>query len=103
MLHVIATVELNPGTRTAFLAEFRAITPKVHAEDGCIEYGATIDASDTGIARQVPIGADRVVIVEKWRDLAALKAHLNAPHMTDYRTKVKDYVRNTALQLLVPA
>ena len=92
MLHVIATVELNPGTRTAFLAE-----------DGCIEYGATIDASDTGISRQVPIGADRVVIVEKWRDLAALKAHLNAPHMTDYRTKVKDFVRNTSLQLLVPA
>lgn len=103
MLHVIATVELNPGTRTAFLAEFKALTPKVRAEDGCIEYGATVDASGTGISRQVAIGPDRVVIVEKWRDLAALKAHLEAPHMTDYRTKVKDFVRSTTLQLLVPA
>lgn len=103
MLHVIATVELNPGTRAAFLAAFKQVVPKVHAEDGCIEYGATIDATGTGIDRQIPIGPDRVVIVEKWRDLAALKAHLVAPHMTGYRASVKDYVKATTLQLLVPA
>ena len=27
MLHVLATIELNPGTREAFLAEFRKIVP----------------------------------------------------------------------------
>ena len=44
MIHVIATVELNPGTRDKFLAEFRKIIPDVKAEAGCIEYGPAIDA-----------------------------------------------------------
>jgi quinol monooxygenase YgiN len=102
MLHVIATVELNPGTRDAFLAEFKAVTPKVRAEDGCIEYVATIDAS-TDLERQQKVGADAVVIVEKWTSLAALKAHLVAPHMVAYRPKVKDYIRALSMRVLEPA
>src|SRR5262249_55936934 len=91
MLHVIATIELNPGTREAFLAEFRKIVPLVHAEEGCIEYGPTVDAT-TDLERQAR-SADTVVIIEKWTTLATLKAHLVAPHMTAYRPKVKDYIR----------
>ena len=102
MLHVIATIELNPGTREAFLAEFRKIVPLVHAEEGCIEYGPTIDAT-TDLERQARVGADTVVIVEKWTTLAALKAHLAAPHMAAYRPKVKDYIRASTMRVLEPA
>jgi quinol monooxygenase YgiN len=102
MLHVIATIELNPGTREAFLAEFRKIVPLVHAEEGCIEYGPTIDAT-TDLERQARVGADTVVIVEKWTTLAALKAHLAAPHMSAYRPKVKDYIRVSTMRVLEPA
>ena len=35
--------------------------------------------------------------------LAALKAHLTAPHMEAYRPRVKHLVRSTALQILEPA
>jgi quinol monooxygenase YgiN len=102
MIHVIATVELNPGTRDKFLAEFRKLIPDVKAEAGCIEYGPTIDA-ETDIAIQYKLGADRVVVVEKWDTVAALKAHGVAPHMQAYRVRVKDYVKGMELRVLSPA
>lgn len=102
MVHVIATVELAPGTRDAFLAEFRRIIPEVHAEAGCIEYGPTIDAV-TDLPNQARLGNDRVVVVEKWASVDALKAHAVAAHMQAYRAKVKDYVRAMELRVLSPA
>ena len=102
MVHVIATIELHPGTRDKFLAEFHKLVPAVKAEVGCIEYGPTVDA-DTDIAIQYKLGPDRVVIVEKWENVAALKAHGVAPHMQAYRPKVKEYVKGMELRVLTPA
>jgi len=102
MIHVIATVELNPGTRDKFLAEFRKLIPDVKAEAGCIEYGPSVDAQ-TDIAIQFKLGPDRVVVIEKWESVAALKAHGAAPHMQAYRARVKDYVKGMELRVLSPA
>ena len=102
MIHVIATVELNPGTRDKFLAEFRKVIPDVLAEAGCLEYGPAVDAQ-TDIPIQFKVGADRVVVIEKWETVAALKAHGVAPHMQAYRARVKDYVRGMELRVLTPA
>ena len=102
MIHVIATVELAPGTRDKFLTEFRKLIPDVRAEAGCIEYGPAIDA-ETEIAIQFKLGADRIVVIEKWETVAALKAHGVAPHMQAYRARVKDYVRGMELRVLAPA
>lgn len=101
MIHVIATIELHPGTREKFLREFAVLTPQVRAEDGCIEYGAAVDV-ETGIAVQIPLRPDVVVIVEKWMSLDALKAHLAAPHMDVYRTNTKDFVRGASAEVLSP-
>jgi quinol monooxygenase YgiN len=101
MIHVLATVDLAPGTREAFLKEFRALLADVRAEKGCIEYGPAIDA-DTDIPTQFKIGADRVMVIEKWDSVAALKAHAVAPHMQAYRARVKDYVRGMELRVLAP-
>ena len=65
MIHVIATIEVKPGKREAFLAEFHRIVPLVHAEKGCIEYGPTVDVS-SGIPVQGPLRENIAVIVEKW-------------------------------------
>ncbi len=100
MIHVIATVDLLPGKRDAFLAEFRKLIPDVKAEAGCIEYGPTVDA-ETDIPNQSR-NADRVVIIEKWETLAHLKAHAVAPHMQAYRPKVKDFVKSMELRVLTP-
>lgn len=102
MIHVIASIELKPGTRQAFLAEFNKLVPHVLAEDGCIEYGPTIDVP-TGHKAQGPVRDDGVTIVEKWASLDHLKAHLTAPHMAPYREAVKEIVIETKLSILEPA
>ncbi len=101
MIHVIATIELVPGKRDAFLAEFHKLVPKVLAEKGCIDYGPTVDFPTT--LRDVPMREHVVTVVERWEDIEALQSHLMAPHMNEYRTKVKDMVVGMALQILQPA
>jgi len=102
MIHVIATIELHPGQREAFLTEFRKLAPLVHAEDGCVEYGPTVDEI-TDIGAQVAPRPDVVTVVEKWESVPHLKAHLVAPHMETYRAAVKGLVVKTTLQVLKPA
>src|SRR3712207_1337154 len=57
MVHVIATIQLQPGRRDAFLAEFHKLVPLVRAEDGCLEYGPAVDIL-TGIPVQDPVRDD---------------------------------------------
>ncbi len=102
MIHVVATIMLNPGTRAAYLEVFRWLTPLVRAEAGCIEYQATIDVPTT-IAIQEGPREDVVTVVEKWATLDALYAHSLMPHMTEYRGKVKDFVAGVKLQVMEPA
>lgn len=102
MIHVIATIELVEGRRDAFLQEFHRIVPLVQAEAGCLEYGPTVDVA-TDIPRQLPPRDQVVTVVEKWASLEVLHAHLQAPHMTEYRTRVKDLVKSVQLQILRPA
>src|SRR5262245_51949766 len=102
MIHVIATIEVQPGRREEFLAEFRRIVPSVRAEEGCLEYGPTVDAL-TSIASQPPMRENVVVVVEKWDSLAALQQHMVAPHMQDYRVRVKNLVVKVELRILEPA
>lgn len=98
MITVIATVFCQPGHRTDFLAEFTKIIPAVHAEKGCVEYGPTVDAV-TSLDNQ-NCDENRVTIVEKWETLADLEAHLQAPHMMDYRPKVSDFIQSSELRVL---
>lgn len=102
MIYVIATLELAVGRRAEFLAAFQANVPHVLAEEGCLEYAPTVDLQ-TEIAAQPPARKDVVTVVEKWRDLNALHAHLVAPHMVRYRERVKGMVLGSTLQILEPA
>jgi quinol monooxygenase YgiN len=102
MIHVLATIQLQPGKREAFLAEFHRLMPQVRAEQGCIEYGPAVDL-ETDIPVQQELGKDAAMIVEKWESLEALKAHLAAPHMAAYRERVKPLVASVRLLILQPA
>lgn len=99
MLSVIAEIEVVDGKRDEFLEEFRKVVPLVLAEDGCVEYGPTIDA-ETDIPAQIPRRRNIVTVVEKWESLEQLKAHLVAPHMTEYRGRVKELVVGSVLRIL---
>ena len=101
MIIVLATIELHPGKRPDFLTEFRKIIPAVRAEAGCLEYFPAVETV-SGLPAQGQTRDDVVVVVEKWESLAALEAHLVAPHMMEYRPKVKTLVKSVTLQILSP-
>lgn len=102
MIHVLAIITAKPGCREEILAAVRANMPAVHAEDGCIEYGPAVDAQGVG-SIQTAFGDDTFVVIEKWRDAAALKAHAASPHMAAYAAKVKDLIASRVIHVLTPA
>jgi quinol monooxygenase YgiN len=101
MIHVVAVLTATPGKREEVLKHFLANVPAVRAEQGCIEYGATVDA-EPGLPWQTKYGPDTVVVVEKWESLDALDAHAKAPHMQAFVATVKDLLAARAVHVLSP-
>ncbi len=101
MIHVVAIITTKPGQRDSVLEAFRANVPAVKAEQGCIEYQATVDSTP---ARkfQAETGPDTFVVVEKWESVAALEAHSTAPHMTVYGARVRDSISSRVIHVLSP-
>ncbi len=102
MIHVVAIITAKPGQREAILRAMRENLPLVRAERGCIEYGPAVDAEDVGGA-QTKVGADTFLVIEKWADAEALRAHAAAPHMAAYSARVKDLVASRTIHVLAPA
>ncbi len=102
MIHVLAVITAKPGMRDKVLEIFRANVPAVRAENGCIEYGAAVDADGFG-SLQTKFGPDTFVVVEKWESPEALKTHAAAPHMVTYGAKVKDMLASRIIHILSPS
>jgi len=102
MIHVIAVIIAKPGKRAAILEHFRANVPNVHAEKGCIEYGAAVD-SDNALPVQTKYGPDTFLVIEKWESMDALKAHAAAPHMAAYAAKTREMIASRTIHILSPA
>jgi quinol monooxygenase YgiN len=101
MIYVVATIELAAGTREKFLATQRDLLPLVRAEVGCLAYDPSVDVA-LDPSKSTP-RSDCIVMHERWESLPALKAHLTAPHMTDFRGKVKDLVKNVKVEVFESA
>jgi quinol monooxygenase YgiN len=98
MIHVLAIITTKPGMRAKVLEFFHANMPAVHAENGCIEYGAVVDADFPG----AKFGDDTFVVIEKWESPEALKAHAASPHMAAYGAKTKDLLEKREIHVLSP-
>ncbi len=101
-VQVLAVITAKPGKRAAILDAFRANVPAVHAEDGCVEYGATVDTEGAG-AIQTKFGEETFVVIEKWESLDALKAHAGSPHMAAYGAKTKEMIESRVIHVMSPA
>jgi quinol monooxygenase YgiN len=102
VIHVVAIVTAKPGMRGAILEVFHANMPAVKAEPGCLEYGPATDAEGIG-PMQAKLGPDTFVVVEKWANAEALKAHGASAHMAAYAAKTRDMVASRAIHVLAPA
>jgi len=98
MIYVVATIQLSPGQREAFLAEQRHLLPLVRGEAGCIEYAPSVDVA-VADPPPAPLRDDVVVMQEKWESLDAMRAHFTAPHMREFREKVKGLVVGTKVEV----
>jgi quinol monooxygenase YgiN len=99
MVHVIAIITAHPGKRTELLELFQAVIPVVREEQGCIEYGVAVDVPGADPA----FGPDTYVVVEKWENLATLKAHSVAPHMKAFGEGAGKLIAKRAVHVLEPA
>ena len=99
MIHVVAVITANLGMRDKILEAFKANTVAVHAEEGCIEYGAVIDAEGVG-PFQTKFGADTFAVIEKWESLDHLMAHATSDHMKSYAAKTKDLIAERNIHVL---
>lgn len=101
-IHVVAIIKARPGRRAEILEAFQANVPAVHAEEGCIDYTATVDAADVG-SWQARFGDDTFTVVEKWASLDSLKAHAASQHMREYATKTRDLIAERSVHVLTAA
>ena len=102
MIHVIAVITAKPGKREEVLRHFRANVPAVRAEQGCIEYGAAVDA-ENALPFQTRWGPETFLVIEKWESMDSLKAHAAAPHMAAYGAKTKEWIASRVIHILSPA
>ena len=101
MVNVIASIYIKEGQREKFIDIFKSNVPNVLEEKGCIEYLPTIDLP-TGLPPQ-ELNNNVVTIIEKWRSIEDLRAHLSAPHMLAYQEKVRGVVDNVTIKVLMEA
>ncbi len=101
MIVVVAFIQIKEGKVHKFLEIFKANVPNVLAEEGCIEYMPTVDVPAESIPQE--LNPNMVTVIEKWRSVEDLQAHLNAPHMMDYRDKVEDLVVDVSLKIVQEA
>lgn len=78
MILVIGTVRAPAKALEALAPEIEKMLLATRKEDGCIRYAFAQDLLDPTIMH----------VSEAWRDLDALRAHGNTPHMAEWRKSV---------------
>jgi quinol monooxygenase YgiN len=75
MIYVIATTQMKPESREAFIKGHRACITETLKEKGCIAYEGHVSVNDPNL----------YVVVERWETREDLNAHARAPHMKVWR------------------
>lgn len=74
MLLVVARISTAPGSREALLPAAERMVTATRQEEGCLSYELL----------EVVGTPDSFVMLESWRDRAALDAHMTAPAMAEF-------------------
>jgi quinol monooxygenase YgiN len=98
MIHVIAAIKAKEGLRDALAAAFRETLPAVRAKAGCIEYSLAVHVP-TGLPGQLPFEGNELIIVEKWANPDALRAHISAPSYRAWYMNIWPMVAGACMQV----
>jgi quinol monooxygenase YgiN len=75
MIYVVATTQMKPESREAFINGHKACIAETHKEKGCLSYEGHTSVNDPNV----------YVVVERWESRDDLNAHARAPHMKVWR------------------
>ncbi len=89
MIIVIARVEIDPGAIAALEPAVAAIIAATVVESGCLFYSIAIEDRARGSC----------TITERWTDEAALRAHLQTPHVAAFNAAMAGKVRGMDARL----
>ena len=103
MLTIVAEVCTHPGThhREAVLGLFKNVIPTVLAEPGCHGYAPMLDADVN--AEFQSTDANCIVMIEQWKDIEALRAHMETPHMLAFHRQAGEHIAEIKVKILQPA
>ncbi len=89
MLLIQVTYTMRPGQRDAFVRKIResGILDAIRGEEGCLGYSYYLPEEEDGT----------LLLIEKWTDAPAQKAHLETPHMKQMAAFKPEYVADTKL------
>lgn len=89
MLLIQVTYTMRPGQREAFVRRIResSILDAIRGEKGCLGYSYYLPEEEDGT----------LLLIEKWTDAPAQKAHLETPHMKQMAAFKPEYVADTKL------
>jgi quinol monooxygenase YgiN len=82
MITILVQVQTKPSEHERFMAAARTLRDATVQEEGNVEYALW---SPDG-------GGSQVLVLERWRDKAALDAHHEVAHMAQFRAAVKGAV-----------
>jgi quinol monooxygenase YgiN len=90
MLLIAGTVRVAPEQMPATRAALAPVLAATRAEEGCLSYAFAEDVLDPGLLH----------VSERWRDQAALDAHVASPHVAVWRAAAAGLgVRERALMV----
>lgn len=74
MIIVAVEVHVEPGAADKVKDAIAKMETATRAEEGCETYAFSVDISDPG----------KIRVIERWRSLDDIKAHMASPHMAEF-------------------
>jgi quinol monooxygenase YgiN len=94
MIYVVATTEVKPEHREAFIKGAKDCVAATQKEAGCIYYDSHVSVNNPNL----------FVVVERWESREHLDAHGRAPHMKVWRELSAPFKASpTVIEIINPA
>lgn len=89
-LNVVAIIDAKPQHAAIVADALRQMLVPTRAEDGCLQYELNRDLDNPA----------RLMLIERWRDEAALELHTATPHMARLRQAMQGRIERTTFSRL---